>query len=56
MAVQTSAKNAKFDAGRWLHYVETERPTNCMLVPAFAELIVAHERFAALGGRRVEAT
>jgi acyl-CoA synthetase (AMP-forming)/AMP-acid ligase II len=36
----------KFDAGRWLDYVETLRPTNCMLVPAFAELIVAHERFA----------
>jgi acyl-CoA synthetase (AMP-forming)/AMP-acid ligase II len=36
----------KFDAGRWLEYVETLRPTNCMLVPAFAELIVAHEHFA----------
>jgi acyl-CoA synthetase (AMP-forming)/AMP-acid ligase II len=36
----------KFDAGRWLDYVETLRPTDCMLVPAFAELIVAHERFA----------
>ena len=36
----------KFDAGRWLDYVETLRPTNCMLVPSFAELIVAHERFA----------
>ncbi len=35
----------KFDAGRWLDYVQRVRPTNCMLVPAFAELIVAHEAF-----------
>jgi acyl-CoA synthetase (AMP-forming)/AMP-acid ligase II len=35
----------KFDAGRWLDYVETMRPTNCMLVPSFAELIVVHDRF-----------
>jgi len=35
----------KFDAGRWLGYVESERPTMCMLVPAFAELIVAHPEF-----------
>ncbi len=34
-----------FDAGRWLRYVEEERPTYCMLVPAFAELIVAHPDF-----------
>jgi acyl-CoA synthetase (AMP-forming)/AMP-acid ligase II len=38
---------AKFDAGRWLDYVERERPTMCMLVPAFAELIVAHPEFEA---------
>jgi len=38
----------RFDAGRWLEYVEQERPTWCMLVPAFAELIVAHPDF----GRR----
>jgi acyl-CoA synthetase (AMP-forming)/AMP-acid ligase II len=35
-----------FDAGRWLEYVERERPTFCMLVPAFAELIVGHPDFA----------
>ena len=37
---------ARFDAGRWLEYVEHERPAFCMLVPAFAELIVAHLDFA----------
>ncbi len=36
----------RFDAGRWLEYVERERPSFCMLVPAFAELIVAHPEFA----------
>ena len=35
----------RFDAGRWLDYVERERPSFCMLVPAFAELIVAHPDF-----------
>lgn len=35
----------KFDATRWLRYVENERPSMCMLVPAFAELIVAHPEF-----------
>jgi len=35
----------RFDAGRWLDYVEQERPSWCMLVPAFAELIVAHPDF-----------
>jgi acyl-CoA synthetase (AMP-forming)/AMP-acid ligase II len=35
----------RFDAGRWLEYVEHERPTFCMLVPAFAELLVAHPDF-----------
>ena len=35
----------RFDAGRWLKYVEEERPSFCMLVPAFAELIVAHPEF-----------
>jgi acyl-CoA synthetase (AMP-forming)/AMP-acid ligase II len=35
----------RFDAGRWLEYVERERPTFCMLVPAFAELLVAHPDF-----------
>jgi acyl-CoA synthetase (AMP-forming)/AMP-acid ligase II len=35
----------KFDAGRWLGYVERERPTHTMLVPSFAELLVAHPDF-----------
>ena len=35
----------RFDAGRWLEYVERERPSSCMLVPAFAELLVAHPDF-----------
>jgi acyl-CoA synthetase (AMP-forming)/AMP-acid ligase II len=35
----------KFDAGRWLRYVEVERPTHTMLVPSFAELLVAHPDF-----------
>ena len=37
----------RFDAGRWLRYVELERPTHCMLVPSFAELLVAHPDFDA---------
>jgi acyl-CoA synthetase (AMP-forming)/AMP-acid ligase II len=37
----------RFDAGRWLHYVEAERPTHCMLVPSFAELLVSHPEFEA---------
>jgi acyl-CoA synthetase (AMP-forming)/AMP-acid ligase II len=35
----------KFDAGRWLEHVERERPTMTMLVPAMAELLVAHRDF-----------
>ena len=35
----------RFDAGNWLRYVQELRPTRCMLVPAFAELIVAHPDF-----------
>jgi long-chain acyl-CoA synthetase len=35
----------KFDAGRWLELVERERPIMTMLVPAMAELIVAHPDF-----------
>jgi acyl-CoA synthetase (AMP-forming)/AMP-acid ligase II len=41
----TGCYQPKFDAGRWLHYVETERPTHTMLVPSFAELLVAHPDF-----------
>jgi len=36
----------KFDAGEWLRIVEGERPTMAFLVPAMAELLVAHPDFA----------
>lgn len=36
----------KFDAGRWLDLVAAERPPMAFLVPAMAELLVAHPRFA----------
>ncbi len=36
----------KFDAGRWLDLVAAERPRMAFLVPAMAELLVAHPRFA----------
>jgi acyl-CoA synthetase (AMP-forming)/AMP-acid ligase II len=35
----------KFDAGRWLEIVEHERPMMAFLVPAMAELLVAHPEF-----------
>ena len=35
----------KFDAGAWLRIVERERPTMAFLVPAMAELLVAHPDF-----------
>jgi fatty-acyl-CoA synthase len=34
-----------FDAGRWLEAVERDGPVMAMLVPAMAELIVAHDDF-----------
>ena len=37
----------KFDVERWFDFVERERPAMAFLVPAMAELIVAHPRFAA---------
>jgi acyl-CoA synthetase (AMP-forming)/AMP-acid ligase II len=37
---------AKFDAGRWLGYVEKWRPTMAFIVPAMAQLIINHEHFA----------
>jgi acyl-CoA synthetase (AMP-forming)/AMP-acid ligase II len=37
----------KFDAGRWLEIVERERPMMAFLVPAMAELLVAHPDFGA---------
>src|SRR5262245_25573987 len=36
----------KFDAGEWLRIVERDRPTMAFLVPAMAELLVAHPDFA----------
>ena len=36
----------KFDAGRWLDRRRAERPTMAFLVPAMAELLVAHPRFS----------
>ena len=36
----------KFDAGEWLRIVARERPTMTFLVPAMAELLVAHPDFA----------
>jgi acyl-CoA synthetase (AMP-forming)/AMP-acid ligase II len=36
----------KFDAGEWLRIVGRERPTMAFLVPAMAELLVAHPDFA----------
>ena len=36
----------KFDAGRWLDIVAAERPSMAFLVPAMAELLVAHPRFS----------
>ena len=41
----TAHYQPKFDAGRWIAYVEEERPTHTMLVPSFAELLVAHPEF-----------
>jgi acyl-CoA synthetase (AMP-forming)/AMP-acid ligase II len=35
----------KFDAGRWLEIVEHEQPMMAFLVPAMAELLVAHPEF-----------
>ena len=36
----------RFDAGRWLEVVETERPVAVFLVPAMTQLLVDHPRFA----------
>jgi acyl-CoA synthetase (AMP-forming)/AMP-acid ligase II len=35
----------KFDAGRWLEVVARERPTAVFLVPAMAQLVLAHPDF-----------
>ncbi len=36
----------RFDAGQWISIVERRRPTVAFVVPAMAQLIVAHPRFA----------
>ena len=36
----------RFDAGRWISLVEARRPLVSFVVPAMAQLIVAHPRFA----------
>jgi acyl-CoA synthetase (AMP-forming)/AMP-acid ligase II len=35
----------RFDVERWLSIVESERPVSAFIVPAMAQLIVAHPRF-----------
>jgi acyl-CoA synthetase (AMP-forming)/AMP-acid ligase II len=35
----------RFDAGRWLRAVEEERPLAVFIVPAMAQLLIAHPRF-----------
>ena len=41
----TSMYQARFDAGDWLDIVETRRPSAAFLVPAMAQLLLAHPRF-----------
>lgn len=41
-----SLYQGKFDAGRWIEYVETHRPPFAFIVPAMAQLITTHDRFA----------
>jgi acyl-CoA synthetase (AMP-forming)/AMP-acid ligase II len=36
----------RFDAGTWLTLVEQRRPTMAFIVPAMAQLLATHERFA----------
>jgi acyl-CoA synthetase (AMP-forming)/AMP-acid ligase II len=43
----TSAYQSPFDAGRWLEFVESERPMAVFLVPAMVQLILGHPRFDA---------
>src|SRR5437588_7557338 len=37
----------RFDVGRWLDAVEAHRPPMVFIVPAMAQLLIAHPRFAA---------
>ncbi len=41
----TGLYQPRFDAGRWLELVERERPLATFIVPAMAQLLVAHPRF-----------
>jgi len=41
----TSAYQSPFDAGRWLGFVESERPMAVFLVPAMVQLLLGHPRF-----------
>lgn len=41
-----SLYQGKFDAGRWIEYIESHRPKFAFIVPAMAQLISTHERFA----------
>jgi acyl-CoA synthetase (AMP-forming)/AMP-acid ligase II len=43
----TSAYQSPFDAGRWLEFVESERPMAVFLVPAMVQLLLGHPRFDA---------
>jgi acyl-CoA synthetase (AMP-forming)/AMP-acid ligase II len=41
----TSMYQPRFDAGQWLDIVERRRPAAAFLVPAMAQLLLAHARF-----------
>lgn len=41
----TSMYQPRFDAGQWLDIVEQRRPAAAFLVPAMAQLLLAHSRF-----------
>jgi acyl-CoA synthetase (AMP-forming)/AMP-acid ligase II len=42
----TGLYQPRFDAGAWLEQVEARRPAAVFLVPAMAQLLIAHPRFA----------
>ena len=42
----TGMYQPRFDAGAWLEQVEQRRPAAVFLVPAMAQLLIAHPRFA----------
>ena len=43
----TSLYQPRFDAGQWLDIVEQRRPSAAFIVPAMAQLLLAHPRFDA---------